>query len=166
MNVGEVKKTGLRRGFAYTMAACLLSWSVGTVGALAGPAAESWSAEPGSSGGGFTGGLRGEDGTGAVEKDAQKASDLPAGTCAVSSADPSGSQAGFTWFTSEPGSDSPDKTVWGLSTSFDNSKDRTFADWDFSNSGLLYWSPEHGNGAFHGSGSDPSRRQGAGHREG
>lgn len=45
----------------------------------------------------YKGGLRGADGTGAIEKDAQKASDLPAGTCLVSSGDSSGSQAGFSW---------------------------------------------------------------------
>lgn len=31
----------------------------------------------------FTGGIRGEDGTGAVGEDAQQASDLPAGSCVV-----------------------------------------------------------------------------------
>lgn len=41
----------------------------------------------------FTGGIR--DKSGAVEKDAQKASDLPAGSCVVSENAPQGSQAGF-----------------------------------------------------------------------
>nr|WP_318780410.1 G5 domain-containing protein [Pseudoclavibacter sp. Marseille-Q3772] len=85
----------------------------------------------------FTGGLRGADGTGAVERDAQKASDLPAGTCLVSSGDASGSQAGFSWQNLEPSAASPSKTTWGVSLAFDNSQDRTFADWSFSNSGNL-----------------------------
>lgn len=84
---------------------------------------------------GFTGGIR--DKSGAVEKDAQQASDLPAGSCVVSSGESSGNQAGFRWNTLEPSATSSDKTLWGLSVSFDNSKDRTFADWSFTNSGLL-----------------------------
>ena len=84
---------------------------------------------------GFTGGIR--DKSGAVEKDAQQASDLPAGSCVVTATNkPDGSQAGFSWNTLEPGSEG-DKTLWGLSVSFDNSKDRTFADWYFTNSGQL-----------------------------
>lgn len=75
----------------------------------------------------LSGGIR--DKSGAVEKDAQKASDLPAGSCVVEESDTAEhSQAGFTWKTLEPGTTSPDKTRWGLSVSFDNSKDRTFAD--------------------------------------
>ena len=85
---------------------------------------------------GFTGGIR--DKSGAVEKDVQQASDLPAGSCVVTATNkPDGSQAGFSWNTLEPGSTSPDKTLWGLSVSFDNSKDRTFADWYFTNTGNL-----------------------------
>ena len=72
-----------------------------------------------------------------MEKDAQKASDLSAGSCVIESTDRDGSLAGFSWNTSEPSVSSPDKTLWGLSLSFDNSKDRTFADWSFTNSGLL-----------------------------
>ena len=83
----------------------------------------------------LSGGIR--DKSGAVEKDAQQASDLPAGSCAVNSNTTSGSQAGFTWQTLEPSATSPDKTLWGLSFSFDNSKDRTFADWSFSGSSDL-----------------------------
>ncbi|WP_308606445.1 adhesin domain containing protein, partial [uncultured Corynebacterium sp.] len=83
----------------------------------------------------FTGGIR--DKSGAVEKDAQKASDLPAGSCVVYENSPSGSQAGFSWNTMEPSATSPDKKAWGLSVSFDNSKDRTFADWHFTNTGNL-----------------------------
>ncbi|MGX6452053.1 G5 domain-containing protein [Brevibacterium paucivorans] len=85
----------------------------------------------------YKGGLRGADGTGAIEKDAQKASDLPAGTCLVSSGDSSGSQAGFSWQNLEPSATSPSKTTWGVSLAFDNSQDRTFADWSFSNSANL-----------------------------
>ena len=85
----------------------------------------------------FTGGLRGADGMGAIEKDAQKASDLPAGTCLISSGDSSGSQAGFSWQNLEPSATSPSKTTWGVSLTFDNSQDRTFADWGFSNTGNL-----------------------------
>lgn len=84
----------------------------------------------------FTGGIR--DKSGAVEKGAQKASDLPAGSCVVSETDTTNhSQAGFSWNTLEPGTTSPSKTLWGLSVSFDNSKDRTFADWYFTNTGNL-----------------------------
>ncbi len=83
----------------------------------------------------FTGGIR--DKSGAVEKDAQKASDLQAGSCLVSENAPQGSQAGFSWNTSEPSAASPNKKAWGLSVSFDNSKDRTFADWSFTNSGNM-----------------------------
>lgn len=84
----------------------------------------------------MSGGIR--DKSGAVEKDAQQASDLPAGSCVVSETDTaSHSQAGFSWNTQEPSSTSPDKTLWGLSVSFDNSKDRTFADWYFTNAGNL-----------------------------
>ena len=85
---------------------------------------------------GFTGGIR--DKSGAVEKDVQQASDLPAGSCVVTATNkPDGSQAGFSWNTLEPSASSPDKTLWGLSVSFDNSKDRTFADWYFTNTGNL-----------------------------
>ena len=83
----------------------------------------------------FSGGIR--DKSGAVEKDKQKASDLPAGSCVVSESTPEGNQAGFSWYTSEPSGSSPNKKAWGLSVSFDNSKDRTFADWSFTNSGLM-----------------------------
>ncbi|GAA0211890.1 adhesin domain containing protein [Corynebacterium riegelii] len=84
----------------------------------------------------LSGGIR--DKSGAVEKGAQKASDLPAGSCVVSETDTANhSQAGFSWNTLEPSTDSPDKTLWGLSVSFDNSKDRTFADWYFTNGANL-----------------------------
>ena len=84
----------------------------------------------------LSGGIR--DKSGAVEKGAQQASDLPAGSCVVSEADTADhSQAGFSWNTQEPGAGSPDKTLWGLSVSFDNSKDRTFADWSFTNGANL-----------------------------
>ena len=138
MRAGE-KKALLRRSSALTVAAaCILSWTMGTAGALPSqPSADGDPAPGTSSGSQFKGGLRGADGKGAVEKDAQMKSDLPAGTCRVSRGEPSGSQAGFTWFSSEPSASSPDKTLWGLSASFDNSKDRTFADWYFSNSGFL-----------------------------
>lgn len=83
----------------------------------------------------LSGGIR--DKSGAVEKADQKASDLPAGSCVVESGDPDGSQAGFTWGTLEPSATSPSKTAWGIGISFDNSKDRTFVDWSFTNSGRL-----------------------------
>ncbi|OFK27559.1 cell surface protein, partial [Corynebacterium sp. HMSC062E11] len=85
----------------------------------------------------LTGGIR--DKSGAVEKDAQKASDLPAGSCVINENSPSGSQAGFTWYTVEPSSGTPveKQKDWGLSLSFDNSQDRTFADWGFTNAGNL-----------------------------
>ena len=65
----------------------------------------------------LSGGIR--DKSGAVEKDAQKASDLPAGSCTVSENSQQGSQAGFSWYASEPAADSPSKTRWGLSVAFD-----------------------------------------------
>ena len=83
----------------------------------------------------FKGGIR--DKSGAVEQDDQQESDLDAGSCVVNGTGASGNQAGFTWKTREPEAGSPDKTLWGLSLSFDNSKDRTFADWSFSNSANL-----------------------------
>lgn len=81
----------------------------------------------------FSGGVR--DKSGAIEKDAQMDSDLNAGSCVVNNKERSGSQAGFTWKTLEPELNSLDKTQWGLTFSFDNSQDRTFADWSFLNSG-------------------------------
>ena len=57
----------------------------------------------------LSGGIR--DKSGAVEKDKQKASDLPAGSCTVAESTPEGSQAGFTWNTLEPGGESPDKKL-------------------------------------------------------
>lgn len=85
----------------------------------------------------FTGGLYGEDGTGVIEKDAQKDSDLDSGTCAVISGNPSGSQAGFTWNTLEPNKAFPldQQKDWGVDVAFDNSKDRTFTDWSWGTSG-------------------------------
>ncbi|MDU6746110.1 MAG: G5 domain-containing protein [Actinomyces sp.] len=115
-----------------------LSWVTLSVVALVGSAlgvASSFIAPQQAAAATMSGGIR--DKAGAVEKDAQQASDLPAGSCVVESADPEGSQAGFTWNTAEPSGSSPDKKAWGLSLAFDNSKDRTFADWSFSNSGLL-----------------------------
>ncbi|OFT21658.1 adhesin domain containing protein [Dermabacter sp. HMSC08H10] len=109
----------------------VLALAMGTLGAVP----HSPFVPEASAAGSFTGGIR--DKSGAVEKDAQKASDLPAGSCVVSEKAPDGSQAGFTWKNLEPGATSPDKTLWGLSLSFDNSKDRTFTDWYFSNTGLL-----------------------------
>lgn len=135
MRAGE-NKARVRRGTAFTVAAaCVLTWSIGNAGVLAAPATDGGPAQSTASGTSFSGGIR--DKSGAVEKDAQKASDLPAGSCVVSESAPDGSQAGFSWNTLEPGADSPSKTRWGLSVSFDNSKDRTFADWSFSNSGLM-----------------------------
>ena len=83
----------------------------------------------------LSGGIR--EKSGAVEKDAQQASDLKAGSCVVSGGEKSGSQAGFSWNTLEPGPATPSKTLWGLSVAFDNSKDRTFTDWSFSSSDNL-----------------------------
>ena len=84
----------------------------------------------------LSGGIR--DKSGAVEKDAQQASDLPAGSCVVEETNTADhSQAGFSWNTLEPSKTSPSQTLWGLSVSFDNSKDRTFADWSFTNGANL-----------------------------
>ncbi len=81
----------------------------------------------------FSGGIR--DKSGAVERDAQMNSDLPGGSCVVQSGSSSGSQSGFTWKSLEPSPTSTSKTAWGFSLAFDNSMDRTFADWFFSNTG-------------------------------
>ena len=94
-----------------------------------------FSAEPAAAASALSGGIR--DKAGAVEQEQQKPSDLLAGSCEVFGGGSSGSQAGFTWTTLEPSQHSADKTIWGLSLAFDNSKDRTFAAWGFSNSGLL-----------------------------
>lgn len=87
---------------------------------------------------GFTGGIRSENNNqGAIEKDQQKPSDLPDGSCVVESGAPSGSQSGFTWNTLDPNTQTPveEQKDWGVSVAFDNSKDRTFSDWSFGNSG-------------------------------
>ena len=112
----------------------LLSAAALAAGALGAYPHGIFSAEPAAAAE-FSGGIR--DTAGVVEKDAQIASDLPAGTCLVSSGEPSGSQAGFTWNNLEPSASSPSKTTWGVSLAFDKSKDRTFADWSFTNSGNL-----------------------------
>lgn len=74
-------------------------------------------------------GLGGKDGSGIIARGDQMASDLPAGSCTVARPDRGGSQTGFTWKTIEPGNTSFDKLAWGVTVSFDNSYDRTFADW-------------------------------------
>ncbi|TVU80539.1 hypothetical protein FQN05_13120 [Corynebacterium aurimucosum] len=129
-NGGSTQRRTSRRGVA-ALSAITLALSGLSVVSYNGVTPEATAAS------GFTGGLRGSDGNGAVEQDAQKASDLPAGSCVVSESAPDGSQAGFSWNTSEPAASSPNKKAWGLSVSFDNSKDRTFADWAFTNSGLM-----------------------------
>lgn len=88
-------------------------------------------------------GLRGEDGAGVIARGEQMASDLPAGSCVVEASGvpdaASGNQAGFSWTTLEPGvgHNNTDPFKWGLSVAFDNSKDRTFANWYFTNGGKL-----------------------------
>lgn len=117
------------------------SWVTLSVVALVGSAlgvAPSFIAPQSAAAATFTGGIL--EKSGAIEKDAQLASDLPAGSCVVSAEDKEaseGSQAGFSWYTFEPAVESPSKTRWGLSVAFDNSQDRTFADWGFTNSGLM-----------------------------
>lgn len=116
---GSTQRRTSRRGVA-TLSAITL--------ALSGLSITSFnSVAPEASAESFTGGIR--DKSGAVEKDAQQASDLPAGSCVVEGGEKSGSQAGFSWSTREPSAGIPDKKTWGLSVAFDNSKDRTFADW-------------------------------------
>lgn len=128
----QVSRQNVRKGAAALSAITLALGSLSILSNNGGIAPEATAAS------GFTGGIRGADGNGAVEKDAQKPSDLPAGSCAVASdGRNSGSQGGFTWYTLEPGQESQDKKQWGLSVAFDNSKGRTFADWAFSNSGNL-----------------------------
>lgn len=114
------------RSIAASSAIALALGGISIVGP--GPLASSAAASEG-----FTGGLYGADGTGAIAKDDQLTSDLEAGSCAVHSTAASGSQAGFKWKTSEPSSGNAG-TEWGLSVSFDNSQDRTFTDWYFENS--------------------------------
>lgn len=83
-------------------------------------------------------GLRGEDGNGVIARGDQEASDLPAGSCVIEAMGgdaASGSQAGFTWNTTDTSPTTPSLTKWGVSVAFDNSQDRTFADWYFTNSG-------------------------------
>ncbi|MDK8347173.1 G5 domain-containing protein [Brevibacterium sp. UMB1308A] len=140
------KTSTLRRRFLRVPIAALSALAL-TAGAFAVPNLMSGDSAAAAD---FTGGIR--EKSGAVEKDAQKASDLPAGSCVVSENTPKGSQAGFSWDTLEPGADSPSKTRWGLSVSFDNSEDRTFADWSFTNSGLM--------GAYLDAGQVPSMRAG------
>ena len=120
-------KRALRRSWVTLSVVALVGSALGVAPSFIAP--QSAAAAP------FTGGIR--EKSGAIEKDAQLASDLPAGSCVVEDSAPSGSQAGFTWNTLEPSATSPSKTAWGLSLSFDNSKDRTFADWIFTNSGRL-----------------------------
>ena len=86
----------------------------------------------------FTGGLRGSDGSGVIERQDQMTSDLPAGECVVSGDNnPEGSQAGFSWNNAEPNAESPNRTKWGFQLAFDNSQDRTFSHWGFTNSGNM-----------------------------
>ena len=115
------------RGIAASSAIALALGGISVVGP--GPLASQATAAE------FTGGIR--DKSGAVEEDNQMASDLPAGSCVVDGKPNYGSQAGFTWNTLEPSATSDDKTLWGLSLSFDNSKDRTFADWSFGRTANL-----------------------------
>ena len=77
----------------------------------------------------LTGGIRGANGEGVVEKDAQKASDLPAGSCTLKGASGEGSQAGFSWAIYEPAAERADKRSFGVELTFDGSQDRTFNDW-------------------------------------
>ena len=116
------------RSIAASSAIALALGGISVVGP--GPLAPSAAADT------LSGGIR--DKSGAVEQDVQQASDLPAGSCVVNSGKPSGNQAGFSWSTREPDAgETTSKTLWGLSVSFDNSKDRTFTDWYFSNTGNL-----------------------------
>lgn len=128
----SLSKTGVRKRFSRSSIAALsaLALAAGTL-----VTAPSFMSPQSAAAAELSGGIR--DKSGAVEKADQKASDLPAGSCVVESSEPEGSQAGFSWKTMEPSATSPDKTAWGLSIAFDNSQDRTFADWSFSNSGLL-----------------------------
>lgn len=128
----SLSKPGVRKRFSRSSLAALsaLALAAGTL-----VTAPSFMSPQSAAAAELSGGIR--DKSGAVEKGDQKASDLPAGSCVVESSEPEGSQAGFTWNTSEPSASSADKKAWGLSIAFDNSQDRTFADWSFSNSGLL-----------------------------
>lgn len=143
----SLSKTGVRKRFSRSSIAALsaLALAAGTL-----VTAPSFMSPQSAAAAELSGGIR--DKSGAVEKADQKASDLPAGSCVVESSEPEGSQAGFSWKTMEPSATSPDKTAWGLSIAFDNSQDRTFADWFFTNSGLL--------GAVLNAGSVPSMEVG------
>lgn len=74
-------------------------------------------------------GLGGKDGSGVIARGDQMASDIPSGSCTVSSITGLINQTGFTAAPIEPGAESPDKTAWGATVTFDNSYDRTFSDW-------------------------------------
>lgn len=126
-----LKKRSARAPFAVLTVTALVGSAIGIAPHFASPQMEATAAT-------LSGGIR--DNMGAIEEGDQKASDLPAGSCMVEATEyggAEGSQSGFSWKTSEPGATSLDKTRWGLSVSFDNSKDRTFADWGFTNSGLM-----------------------------
>lgn len=83
----------------------------------------------------LTGGIRSK-GSGVINAGDQLESDLDAGSCMVQPAPGSqdGSQGGFSWITVEPSNNTTDKRTWGVSVAFDNSKDRTFAYWEWSSS--------------------------------
>ncbi|OEX95805.1 hypothetical protein A0K93_08750 [Corynebacterium sp. BCW_4722] len=88
----------------------------------------------------LTGGIRGTDGSGVINAGDQLESDLGAGSCMVASAEAggseTGSQAGFSWDRLEPSTATTDKRTWGVSVAFDNSRDRTFASWEWNSSSL------------------------------
>lgn len=91
------------------------------------------------------GGIRGADGSEVIDTGDQLESDLggvesdPGAeslSCMVQpeKGSQTGSQAGFRWDRLEPDNTTTDKRTWGVSVAFDNSKDRTFAYWEWSSS--------------------------------
>ena len=107
-------------------AASAVSLALGAF-SVVGPGPLASAAEP------LTGGIRGANGSGVINTGKQLVSDLDSGSCVVYGGAQTGSQAGFSWDTLEPSNATPDnKRTWGVSVAFDNSKDRTFAYWEWS----------------------------------
>ncbi|WP_236684046.1 G5 domain-containing protein [Corynebacterium singulare] len=76
----------------------------------------------------FTGGIRGTDGSGAIERAEQLASDIGAGSCTVGFSGQQGSKGGFSFSVQEPSNTSPNKREFGVNVKMDSSKDRTWTD--------------------------------------
>ena len=76
----------------------------------------------------YTGGIRGADGTGAIEPAQQLASDIGSGSCTVNFSGQQGSKGGFSFNIQEPSRDSNNKRTFGANVKMDASQDRTWRD--------------------------------------